>query len=78
MSKKSRYHEVARKRMNRKIATNCDNKKRYTDIAQAFAGAMRTIESVEHIDEMFYYKCNLCHGYHLTKNKGNGAFLCEV
>ena len=78
MNKKDRYHEVVRKRVHRNNIKSCENKKRYSDINQAIAGAMRTIECIDKITKMYYYKCNECHGYHLTKQKSYNNFPCEV
>ncbi len=76
MNKKDRYHAVSKSKIRRKNVAICEKKIRYSDISQAMAGALRTIECVSGIDNMFYYKCDICNGYHLTKMKGTHTFPC--
>lgn len=78
MNKKQRFHEVVRKKIYRKSTNVCEHKIRYSDINHAMAGAMRTIESVEGITEMYYYKCNICYGFHLTKSSSTGNTICVM
>ena len=55
--------EAYRKKQIAKINRNtCDKKRRYSDIPSAMAMAMGRDE------KLYYYRCKLCAGYHLTKN----------
>lgn len=54
---------------------NCQNKRRYNSPVDAIASALGSKERSGCTDDLFYYKCPLCKGHHLTKNAGGTSIL---
>lgn len=67
MKEKKRYHKARIIHKARK--ETCSNKKRYNNQTNAIAIALTMIENGAE-DPLFYYKCDLCNGYHITKRGG--------
>ena len=80
MRKNKRVCDAIAKKILHKRTIQCKNKVRYTDINMALAGAMSTLESNNRKgNKLYYYKCDICNGYHLTRNPGGGKnTLCNV
>lgn len=54
-----------------KNARSCFNKVRYTEHFQAVRsakGLMKMAATINHIDAMTAYKCNVCGGWHISKS----------
>lgn len=70
--KKKEIHKINNRFKKRKEV--CTNKKRYNNPTSAIAIAFIMNEQNPH--DIFYYKCNICNGYHLTQRSGSGSILC--
>ena len=76
--KSARKQQIKAKHINQKRRENCDNKKRYSNEVMAIATAYDRYEiggSKELL--LYYYKCNLCNGYHLTCRGGGSSVAIE-
>lgn len=68
MNEKQR--QVIIKKNKQKQQFNCENKKRYQNETMAMASAIESFDYENCPDRLFYYRCDLCGGYHLTKSSG--------
>ena len=73
MGKKDKKIAYAMKKNRQKQALNCQNKKRYSSPVDAIAAAIVCKECREIKHDLFYYKCILCSGHHLTKVPGGDS-----
>ncbi len=75
--KNKRVSDAIAKKILNKRKQHCKRKIRYSDINMALAGAMTTIENGGK-GKLYYYKFDLCNGYHLTRNPNSGRNIpCE-
>ncbi len=76
MNKKSKRILQAIKRSHQKQVFNCQHKKRYSSPASAIAAAMYSEENMGNTKcALFYYKCTMCSGYHLTRKAGGDSIV---
>jgi hypothetical protein len=61
----------------RKKALGCTTKKRYQDIPAVMAAGWTYAEDGCK-DDLFYYRCDSCSGYHLTKSMGGSSVKIEI
>jgi hypothetical protein len=55
-------------------AKRCERKRRHPDEIAARVAAMQAIDTNRNVSVLYVYKCDVCAGWHLTKQKGaNGA-----
>ena len=69
MDKKIKF-AIKKRKQTRQL--NCDAKKRYQNPSMAIASVL-TYEDGGCEDILYYYKCDLCHGYHITKSGGGSS-----
>jgi len=69
--KKIKY---AIKKSQQKQVNNCQNKKRYSSDVNAIAAAL-TCKDCNTDYDLYYYKCKMCNGFHLTRLSGGSAIF---
>ena len=74
---KNKQELYNKKRQKRVRIRNCKNKKRYQNETMAMAQAL-DCQSCGKINQLYYYKCKECDGYHLTKSPGSTSKLILV
>lgn len=70
--KKQQIHKINNRFKRQKEI--CSNKKRYNNPTSAIAIAL--IMNERDTRDIFYYKCDLCKGFHLTQRGGGTSILC--
>jgi len=75
MASKDKHIKYRIKKSNQKQVTNCDKKKRHNSEVMAMAAALSQKEFSDLDYDLFYYKCGVCNGFHLTRNSGGGSIL---
>ena len=55
------------------ILRGCENKRRFPD--EYVVRAVGQQVAADNDRKMYFYKCTLCRGYHLTTNKQNSSYF---
>lgn len=77
MSSREKHHKYSAKTTRQKCAANCSNKKRYSNIPAAIATAYTSYE-IDPTKILYYYKCNVCNGVHLSSRGGGSSIEIEL